>query len=259
MKIAAITRYQCGQLRESLDELGWTQKVLSDQSGVPYHAISNYINLKRRITKEHLRAFNRTFKQAGLPGRIEDEWPEGWEGMPKTKITQIEDIPPENLVSMSQIKELPAPEENKREKLAELIEELTGFLRPDEVELLWLRDAEGWTLQQLADWRHVTKERIRQQHSKILRRIRWKYEKLTNEKRAEEVLPDDGKFRFDPVKHAKFLVYLPEVLTKDGIYRSRFDPDEIDIIERFVEKMLNAGRDPGFKYKPERDDAIQET
>lgn len=187
MKIAAITKYQAGQLRELLDEAGWSQRELAFQSGVPIHRISNFLNMRRKLDKSDRRDIVRAFKRkAGISATLNDDWPEGWEGMPKGKgtVTQIKEVPNEVLIAdySREVKQLEAPEEGKRERLTAFINELTEGENPIWVEMLWLHEAEGWSLRKIGEQHGgITAECVRQKIRKLIRNI---HEKQRRKERA---------------------------------------------------------------------------
>ena len=174
MKLAAITRFQAGRLRELLDLTGWTQKELAERARIPASRIGLIMNLRVRMNARDIKCLNRAFDKAGIAADLTDEWPEGWKGLPadKRKITEIRDVPTEQLIDHRELKQIAAPETSDREKLAARLDELTQHLDPDELELLWLRDGEGWTFVQIGKHFGRGSQAIHAAYLHVLRKIR---------------------------------------------------------------------------------------
>ena len=198
MKMAAITRFQAGQLRELLDASGWTQAELSTRSGVSQHKISYILNLRRRMLPCDIECLNRAFNKEGIPADLVDEWPEGWEGLPadKRKVVEIQEVEIDHQIGYKEMKQIEAPEEGRREQLAKHLEELTCHLQPEELELLWLRDAEAWTFNKLGKHFGFCSARAQNKYLHVLRKVRKAMSKsgqLKSQVRAENRMERTAK------------------------------------------------------------------
>lgn len=182
MKITAITKYKHAGLLALLRKLGWSQTELAVRAGLAVSRINEYVNLRRRPTKQDAEIIQRVCAEAGEYLDVLEQWPELFVGLKAGRHKEeTMDVPMERLLECKEAMQLPGPtlsySEEELEDLSQALDMVVHRLNPLEESAVRGVYLEGKSISDLAKERGVCGEAVSYQLESGLRRLRHPWHK----------------------------------------------------------------------------------
>ena len=173
MKVTAITKFKHGGLYAAIKKLGWTQRELSERSGISHYRIGDIINLQVRPTVENANAIQRALGEAGVYLDMLAEWPEVFAGVGKGfKVERTEDVDVIRLSGCREAMLIEAPQFEDTREIDSALDAALSSLSGREQMVIRSRFWDGDTIERASERVGVSRERIRQIEAKALRKLR---------------------------------------------------------------------------------------